>query len=73
MDTITKNLTVNSDILFFAPNSFTPDGDEFNQSWKWSVQGIDDQDFSLFIFNRWGEILWETHDPNSEWDGTYKR
>lgn len=72
MDTITKNLTVNSDILFFAPNSFTPDGDEFNQSWKWSVQGIDDQDFSLFIFNRWGEILWETHDPNSEWDGTYK-
>ncbi len=72
VDTVTKILTVNSDILFFAPNSFTPDGDEFNQTWRWSVQGIDVQDFELYIFNRWGEIVWETHDPNSEWDGTYK-
>jgi gliding motility-associated-like protein len=72
MDTITKNLTVNSDILFFAPNSFTPDGDEFNQTWSVTMEGIDVFDFDLFIFNRWGEIIWESHDPKGEWDGTYQ-
>ena len=24
------------------------------------------------IFDRWGEVIWETHDVNSGWDGTYK-
>ncbi len=27
--------------------------------------------FELFIFNRWGQILWESHDTSSKWDGTY--
>lgn len=71
MDTVTKILTVNSDIIFYAPNSFTPDGDEFNQTWKFYVSGIDQYGFELLIFDRWGEIIWETKDPNSTWDGTY--
>lgn len=70
-DTLTHYLTVVSDILFFAPNTFTPDGDEFNQSWSFVVQGIDEYKFDLFIFNRWGEIIWESHDPNVAWDGIY--
>lgn len=71
MDTTTYYLDVVEDILFFAPNAFTPDGDEFNQIWKPSIQGIDIYDFDLFIFNRWGEIIWENHDPSVGWDGSY--
>ncbi len=71
VDTVTRVLTVNSDIIFYAPNAFTPDGDEFNQTWKFYVAGIDEFDFELMIFNRWGEVVWETHDVNSSWDGTY--
>jgi gliding motility-associated-like protein len=71
IDTVYHTLFVNSDILFFAPNAFTPDGDEFNQTWKFSVDGIDIYNFELLIFNRWGQIVWETHDTKSEWDGTY--
>lgn len=70
-DTTEKVLTVNSDILFFAPTAFTPDGDEFNQTWDFSVIGVDAYNFELVIFNRWGEIVWETHDVNASWDGTY--
>jgi gliding motility-associated-like protein len=71
VDTLTLYLHVVQDILFFAPNSFTPDGDEHNQTWKASIQGIDKYDFDLFIFNRWGELIWENHDPEIGWDGTY--
>ncbi len=71
VDTVEHDLIVNSDILFYAPNSFTPDGDEFNQTWTFAIQGVDEYNFELLIFNRWGEIIWETHDINSAWDGTY--
>lgn len=57
--------------MFFAPNSFTPDGDEHNQTWKIEVLGVDVYDFELTIFNRWGEVVWENHDPTVGWDGTY--
>lgn len=70
-DTVEHILSVNSDILFFAPNAFTPDDDEYNQSWEFHVSGIDEYNFELLIFNRWGELIWETHDVNSKWDGTY--
>lgn len=71
VDTVTYNFNVVEDILFYAPNTFTPDGDEHNQSWKIAVAGIDIYNFDLFIFNRWGELIWESHDPNAAWDGTY--
>lgn len=71
VDTIYKTLTVNSDIVFYAPNAFTPDGDEFNQSWKLFIDGIDPMNFNLKIYNRWGQIIWESNDPTAAWDGTY--
>ena len=54
------------------PNSFTPDQDEFNQTWgPVFTQGFDPYNFDLFVFNRWGEIVWESHDSQGRWDGTY--
>lgn len=70
-DTVTYIMNIVEDVLFYAPNAFTPDGDEFNQTWKVEVAGIDEFNFELIIFNRWGEIVWETRDPNVGWDGTY--
>lgn len=71
IDTITHELNVIQDILFFSPNSFTPDDDEFNQAWRPYVQGIDIYHFDLYIFNRWGEVVWESHNPDEAWDGNY--
>ena len=71
IDTVEYILSVNSDIIFYAPNAFTPDGDEFNQDWAFYVDGIDVYNFELLILDRWGEIIFETHDVNSKWDGTY--
>jgi len=71
IDSVEHILSVNSDVIFYAPNSFTPDGNEFNQNWLFYVSGIDEYHFELLIFDRWGEIIWETHDVHSSWDGTY--
>lgn len=70
-DTALYELIVFPEILIYAPNTFTPDGDEFNQGWRVYMEGIDLQDFELVIYNRWGEIIWESHDISVEWDGTY--
>jgi gliding motility-associated-like protein len=60
------------ELLFYVPNSFTPDGDEHNNSFKWTfTSGFDPYNFHIEIYNRWGEMIYESHDPNDYWDGTY--
>ncbi|MES2800459.1 MAG: T9SS type B sorting domain-containing protein [Bacteroidota bacterium] len=70
-DTITKPVQVHPEILIYAPTAFTPDDDEYNQSWQVVIEGIDIYDFTLLVYNRWGELIWESHDPSIGWDGTY--
>ncbi len=70
-DTLVLNMQIISDVLFYAPNTFTPDGDEHNNTWKVNTAGIDIYHFNLIIFNKWGETIWETNDPEAGWDGTY--
>lgn len=70
-DTVTKVVNVISDIVFYAPNSFTPNGDEANNTWNFVIDGVDVNNLELRIYNRWGEMIWENHDPAVGWDGTY--
>lgn len=70
VDSITQMVTVLPEVLIYAPNSFTPDGDEFNQTWNVHVEGLDSFDFHLKVFDRWGELIWETTDQSAGWDGT---
>jgi large repetitive protein len=71
-DSICKPIKFFSDFLVWVPNSFTPDGDEFNNIFK-PIFSSDRliTDYSLLIFNRWGEIVFESHNPDFGWDGTY--
>lgn len=72
VDSVSNVVSVQDIILFYVPNTFTPDGDQFNETWApVFTQGIDIYDFHLVIFNRWGEIVFETYNPNFEWNGTY--
>lgn len=71
IDSITRLVRVENNVQLFAPNTFTPDGDGFNDSWRVHILGVDVYDFHLSIFNRWGEMVFESHDPEGIWDGTY--
>lgn len=58
--------------LIFIPNTFTPDGDEHNNEWgPVFTSGYDPYRYELTLLNRWGEVLWESHNVESKWDGTY--
>ena len=71
-DQITYVINYKEQSIFYIPNSFTPDQDEFNQTWgPVFTQGFDPYNFDLYIFNRWGEIIWESHDASKKWDGTF--
>ena len=59
-------------LLYYIPNSFTPDGDEHNNTFKWTfTSGFDPMNFNILIFNRWGELIFESNNSNGYWDGTY--
>lgn len=71
VDTAMQTVEVKPEVLLYAPNTFTPDGDEFNPNWRVHIVGVDIQEFKLEIRNRWGELIWESNDVDGEWDGTY--
>lgn len=57
------------DPLVYIPNTFTPEGDEFNG--VFFAKGGNVRDFEMQIFNRWGQLIFESNDMNIGWDGTY--
>ena len=72
VDTAYKTIQVSEYLLFFIPNTFTPDGNDFNQTFKpIFTAGFDPFSYTLSIYNRWGEIVWESYDAAVGWDGTY--
>ena len=71
-DQVSQTVVVEEEVIFYVPNSFTPDGDEFNPIFKpIFTSGFDVNDYHLIIFNRWGEIMFESYDADFGWDGTY--
>lgn len=70
-DSISLPITIEPDVSVYVPNTFTPDNNEANQTFDIFISGIDLVSFNFKIFNRWGEIIWESYDVNSSWDGTY--
>ncbi len=71
IDTAWQQVVVFPEVLIYAPNTFTPDDDEFNQDWRIFMEGIDIYDFELLVYDRWGELVWESHDISVAWDGMY--
>ena len=57
--------------FILLPNAFSPDGDNINDVFQPFYSGIASLDF-LRIYNRWGEVVFETNNLNQAWNGTYK-
>tara|TARA_R110002049_G_scaffold20846_10_gene76627 strand:+ start:793 stop:1263 length:471 start_codon:yes stop_codon:yes gene_type:complete len=53
----------------YLPNAFTPDQDGTND--RFGVVGINVAEYQLKIFNRWGELIFESSDIANKWDGTH--
>ena len=71
-DTATTIIQVYEELLFYVPNTFTPDLDNYNPVFQpVFTSGFDPQDYVLYIFNRWGELIFESRNAEIGWDGSY--
>lgn len=66
-----SNITcVSTEPRLYAPNVFTINNDNLND--RFYVRGIFVESFTLSIYNRWGELVYQSNDMNEGWDGTFK-
>ena len=71
---------VYSESSFYAPTSFTPNGDGINDCFRICGSGISKNNFLLTVYDRWGELVFQTTDyfpgascdacSEGSWDGT---
>lgn len=71
-DTAQAVIQIQEEVIFYVPNTFTPDDDTHNPIFQpVFTSGFDPDDYTLLIFNRWGEIIFESHNAEIGWDGSY--
>lgn len=56
--------------IVYIPNAFTPNGDGINDVFKPSNTNLDEYNFT--VFNRWGEVVFDTENPNEYWLGEFE-
>ncbi|MBI1836544.1 MAG: gliding motility-associated C-terminal domain-containing protein [Flavobacteriia bacterium] len=65
----TDDVKIFYDGILYVPNTFTPDGNMFNNVFK--AIGGNIISFKMEIFNRWGELIFSSNSMDESWDGTY--
>ena len=68
---ITDNITFKAycPSTIFVPNAFTPDGNGINDSFN--AQGYNLEDYEMYIYNRWGQLVYKSTSMFIDWDGTF--
>ena len=70
VSSVSNQVTFIKSTTLYLPNAFSPDQDGVNDTF--GIIGENVANFNLKIYNRWGELLFETSNTNERWDGTYR-
>ena len=68
-DSTTVEVDVQSDALIYIPNSFSPNGDGLNDIFLPRLSFVRNDGYHLTIWDRWGQVVFESNDLNIGWDG----
>lgn len=72
VDSILKEIHIKENVIFYVPNAFTPDSYGFNSLFiPVFTDGFDPYSYHMSIYNKWGEIVFESYNHEVGWDGTY--
>ncbi|MBL7891064.1 MAG: PKD domain-containing protein, partial [Bacteroidia bacterium] len=69
IDTVIDYIKIEGDYTFYVPNAFTPNGDGNNDAFFPKGFMINPECYKMMIFDRWGNLIFETEDLNVGWDG----
>lgn len=73
VDSISKKFKIIGELLVNVPNAFTPNGDGNNDIFIPVIFGLREAgSYEFQVFDRWGELIFETTDHTKGWNGTYK-
>jgi gliding motility-associated-like protein len=67
VDSTKEPITIEPEWTFYVPNAFTPNGDGMND--MFGGKGTDLLSYEMWIFDRWGMLLYHCTDINKPWDG----
>ncbi len=71
IDTICETVVIDDDFFIFVPNTFSPNNDGVNDIFYPVVNSYNKTNFEFLIFNRWGELIFESNSPLVGWKGTH--
>ena len=69
VDTACYDIAVRDKFYIYTPNAFTPNNDGVNDVFLPVINGFDPEKFSMFIFDRWGNLVFESLNLNVGWNG----
>jgi gliding motility-associated-like protein len=69
IDTVVNPLVIKGIYSFYVPNTFTPNENGVNDGFTPKGEGIDETDYELLIFDRWGNLIWRTNTWGEQWSG----
>ncbi len=69
VESVSNHVQVLQPMEVYIPNAFTPNGDGVNDSF--GAKGVGIEEYKLAIYNKWGELLFESESIDNQWDGTY--
>lgn len=72
VDTVCHDIIIDDYTYLYLPNAFTPNADGMNDIFQPIINYIEEGSYVFQIFNRWGELFYQTNDPKVGWDGTHK-
>ena len=70
IDTLIQHVIIENELLFYIPNSFTPNGDGINDIWRPISRTMSMEDYELTVVNRWGQTVFQTTDYYQGWNGS---
>ncbi len=72
VDSTSQIIRVSEQITVFIPNSFSPNGDGRNDIFMPGLMWDDIAHYELTVFNRWGQVVYQTQTNNTGWDGQFQ-
>jgi gliding motility-associated-like protein len=70
-DTLVVDVEVHDIYTIYIPNTFTPNGDGLNDYFHAEGISWEPGTYEMIIYNRWGNIVYQTTDPSQYWNGGY--